>query len=346
MPLATFSSVADSLAKFAWPLLAAIVLGLLWPEVKRVLRSRAFTIKVGSFELTAQDASDQLARQIKDLQTRLEVLEAPPASESGVEGGPETGEAPERRVRQTAGVGSPIAEGRRRILWVDDNPAGNAYEIDALRTRGWEVEVSSGTVDALERLDRSSPFAVLITDLGRREDGRYDKDAGLKLTAAVRERVPSLLVFVYTSLDASKRRADELRQAGAAVITASPSALLSAVASAPVVALERVVGAILRESDRFALATERRRSGPRQWDFTGAFEGRRVAVEVRLYTENFMRRVRDDRVAFGADSGQYDELWVVTDRLPPELRRLDHPRLMTVDELRGEVGLPSPSGTA
>jgi CheY-like chemotaxis protein len=56
-----------------------------------------------------------------------------------------------------------------RILWLDDDPAGNANETDVLRTFGASIDFVTTSADLVERLDRRD-YDVVISDIAR-EDG-------------------------------------------------------------------------------------------------------------------------------------------------------------------------------
>jgi hypothetical protein len=73
------SALLDALAHLAWPVLAGVVLWRPLPVLAEVLRSRGFAIKVGGFELSAQEATDQLRSKLSELQARIEELR--PAAE-------------------------------------------------------------------------------------------------------------------------------------------------------------------------------------------------------------------------------------------------------------------------
>jgi hypothetical protein len=64
-----------ALAELAWPILAAVVLFGLLPPLRKVLQSRGVTIKYGQMESSVQDASDQLRKQVEDLQNQFRALQ-------------------------------------------------------------------------------------------------------------------------------------------------------------------------------------------------------------------------------------------------------------------------------
>lgn len=65
------ASLIEALASLAWPIIAILAIVLLFPTLRRVVRDRPFSIKIGSFEMTAQEASEALLKQITDLQNEL-----------------------------------------------------------------------------------------------------------------------------------------------------------------------------------------------------------------------------------------------------------------------------------
>ena len=66
--------LVESLGGFAWPLIAAIVLWKIFPQIRDVLKSRGFKIKIGEMEVSVQDASEQLRTLIEDLQKKVAEL--------------------------------------------------------------------------------------------------------------------------------------------------------------------------------------------------------------------------------------------------------------------------------
>lgn len=209
-----FASLLDGIGTLLWPLVAIGVLVVLWPTLRNIIRTRPFTIKIGAFELSAQDASDELANQIADLQDQVNALKAvPPGSPAPPVPMPGSGSL----------VGSKPGP-PARVLWVDDKPENNAYEIARLTQSGVEVATATSTRDGLEQLRTSGPFDALITDLGRREGLRYSGTAGFDTLRQARAAGFAGLGVVYTSRDSVQEHGAEARAAGEA-ITASPTEL-------------------------------------------------------------------------------------------------------------------------
>ena len=109
-----------ALAHWAWPLFAVLVLWLLRPAVLEILKSRAFEIRVGEMEVSVQNATDQHARRLDDLQRVVDELRDKVH--------PEAGEPP-----------PPPPLARPILAWVDDVPENNAYEIKYLKDHGVRI---------------------------------------------------------------------------------------------------------------------------------------------------------------------------------------------------------------
>lgn len=204
-------AVLDALAALAWPLLAAVVLLKLYPSFKRIVESRGFAVKVGDMEVTVQEASEQFRAQLEDLQAKVSELRTAvfPGTAPGSNAGP-------------AGVAPPSAAPARprRILWVDDQPSNNAFEIATLREAGVAVLEALSTSDALRALG-SQAVDLVITDMGREEAGTYRPDAGLELIRAARAAAVAVPIYVYTTSRNVRRYREEAVAAGGQGATAS-----------------------------------------------------------------------------------------------------------------------------
>jgi hypothetical protein len=74
LAIASLSSVLTALSDYLWPLIALGVLIVLMPTIKKVLATRGYSIKVGALDLTVQEASENLQKQISDLQIELSAV--------------------------------------------------------------------------------------------------------------------------------------------------------------------------------------------------------------------------------------------------------------------------------
>ncbi|MFV0475516.1 MAG: hypothetical protein ACK5MQ_15100, partial [Pikeienuella sp.] len=186
----------------------------------------------GQFELSAQQASDQLRAQIEDLQVKVTKLEA--ALASAPPRGPEE-TLPEILNRpfapqEAAPPGSAVAP-PRRILWVDDKPENNATLIAILVNEAIEVDTARTTRQALDRLAAAPDgYAAVVTDQGRLEESGLRRNAGTELVRRMRAEGIGLPVALYTSARGATR-GGAAREAGADLVTASPSDLRAFVAA-------------------------------------------------------------------------------------------------------------------
>lgn len=114
---------------------------------------------------------------------------------------------------------------RNRILWVDDRPENNTYERQAFEASGLTVTLAETTKQALNILDRDS-FAVIISDMGRREGSRE----GYVLLDELRLRGNRTPFFIYAgSNDPAHKR--ETAQHGGQGCTNDPGELFQMVTS-------------------------------------------------------------------------------------------------------------------
>ena len=75
----TAARIIEAIGSLLWPLLVAVLLIRVIPHIpgvaadlRKAMRTRAFTVKVGGVELSVEDATEQLRRQVADLATRSE----------------------------------------------------------------------------------------------------------------------------------------------------------------------------------------------------------------------------------------------------------------------------------
>jgi CheY-like chemotaxis protein len=158
--------------------------------------------------------------QIEDLQKKVSELRSPSAKSEDIV-----------RLESTK---TPLESTPRRILWVDDNPANNAYEIARLRNGGIEVIEATSTQDALDMLiQQNLAVCAVISDMGRRENGLWHPKAGVALTKQIREHNLSMPVFVYTSSEDLQQRQKDIISAGGNGATASTVELFEMINNIP-----------------------------------------------------------------------------------------------------------------
>jgi CheY-like chemotaxis protein len=283
MMIATsLSETIDSLSGLLWPLIAIVAVIFLLPEIRSIVRSRDFTIQVGSMRITAEQASTQLHRQVEDLQAQVGSLAADLAR---------TGAADPTHDGRAQNQQSAI-ERATRILWVDDHPEGNAFELKTLRDQGHVVRTETSTNEGLRAVAAEPEFAAIITDIGRAEDGRYAGDAGIELIRQLRRRGVQTPILVYTSAASAKTRRAELHDVGADVVTASPTVIVNAARVSRRVRFQADVKRVLASAGFEASRLSSDGTGP---EFVGRIGPHRIAVEPRQLegSINWERRVRE-----------------------------------------------------
>jgi CheY-like chemotaxis protein len=229
----TAARIIEAIGSLLWPLLVAVLLIRVIPHIpgvvadlRRAMRTRGFTVKVGGVELSVEEATEQLRRQVTDLQTHMANQLAgqgepapagPPAAPGSVTG---TGEE--------AAAGPVAGQDRSTILWVDDNPDANALELAKLRDDGLEVLLARSTAEAMDVLSLRRGVRAVVTDLGRSEDGEFRSHAGLALLRQLHEAEQDQPVLVYTSARRAELDRQDALDAGAVIVTASPTELFAA----------------------------------------------------------------------------------------------------------------------
>jgi len=229
----TAARIIEAIGSLLWPLLVAVLLIRVLPHVpgvvadlRRAMRTRAFTVKVAGAELTVEEATEQLRRQVTDLQTHM----ADQLAERDRAERDRAGPAPPPAPGGAAGAGEaagPPAPGRPTLLWVDDHPDDHALELAKLRDDGVEVLLARSTAEALDVLSLRRGVHAVVTDLGRSEDGEFRTHAGLALLRQLKEAEHDQPVLVYTEPARAELDRQDALDAGAALVTASPVELLA-----------------------------------------------------------------------------------------------------------------------
>jgi CheY-like chemotaxis protein len=198
------STLIAALTGLAWPLFASVVVWRLFPLIKGLVGRGNFTVRVGDTELTVQQFSDKLVETTADIQQRLTAVSA--------------GDGPEEVSEPTERPPGLL----RRVLWVDDQPAHNAYETAQLQALGVEVVHATSTQAGVRVLHRARPaFDAVISDMGRSEPAGYNADAGLDLIREIRTFDDTTPVFVYAGTK-TLARMDEIATAGGNGVAWSP----------------------------------------------------------------------------------------------------------------------------
>ncbi|HEX4702641.1 MAG TPA: response regulator [Pseudonocardiaceae bacterium] len=106
------------------------------------------------------------------------------------------------------------------VLWVDDEPAHNALQLDQLERRGIVVDTARSTREAVQKLT-GQRYQIIVSDMERVEGGKPVPNAGLELIRTVRTFDRETPVVIYSSGPAGKILGDTAAQIGADLVTSS-----------------------------------------------------------------------------------------------------------------------------
>jgi len=184
-----FADTLRALAAIAWPILIGVLLYKLFPVIRGFLARDKVTIKFGEMEISAEQATQSLSAQVKDLQDKVIAIEKKTVGDF------------DNRLDVEEPL-SPIRRGDRfRILWVDDVPANNAIQIEKLMSDGVWVDVASETEQAIEMFDHTK-YDLVISDMGRLEGGVSRPDAGILLARKIRKQNNDITIVIFTTRSA------------------------------------------------------------------------------------------------------------------------------------------------
>jgi CheY-like chemotaxis protein len=113
-----------------------------------------------------------------------------------------------------------------RILWVDDRPNNNRFERQALEAYQINIDLSTSTEEALEKI-RQRSYDLIISDMGRPPDAQ----AGYTLLDQLRKTGDKTPYVIYAGSRAPEH-VQEARQHGAIGSTNSPQELVTIVTKA------------------------------------------------------------------------------------------------------------------
>lgn len=212
----SLTQLLSALASFLWPVLGFTVLFIFKPALASLLetfRLRKVTLKVGGQEVTLDEMKQQESNDIADLRLEvvalkqsLQALSAAPATTTA------TGAVP-------AALPPP-----RKILWVDDNPKNISSFVQQLSALGVNVDTAVSTRDA-KRLFEMYSYDVVISDMGRKEDGGVYPKAGMDFLKWVRQWNRLIPFVFFCGLRAAQEHESEAMDEGATGITSSGTQL-------------------------------------------------------------------------------------------------------------------------
>ena len=220
------TKLIQALSTAAWPALVFFVVWFYRKQVSGIIesaRSRGFALEVAGQKLTMAEVTEQQQKFIEDLQKQLNEIK------KKVEG---FQVSPETLLTQT-----PISPGQANsILWVDDNPKNNSFFIDLIQKRGYRVDLAYSTAEGIGLAERNS-YRLILSDMGRTENGRYKEDAGIDLLQELKKRGSEVPFIVFCSESAARRFRERVSELGGRAITADSTnlrALLDEFAPTPI----------------------------------------------------------------------------------------------------------------
>jgi CheY-like chemotaxis protein len=203
--------ILEGIAAVAWPAIVILVVLLFRPAVAALIesaKSRKFTLKIGGQELSMDEANAQQRNLINDLQAQvLEIKKRIEATTPSPEAEP-TRLAP----RFSAGF----------ALWVDDQPKNNSYFVQQLADKGVKTDLALSTAEGL-RMFGKKPYAVIVSDMGRTEDGTYKPTAGLELLRQIREYNKTIPFIIFCAATAAEEHGQEAIDLQVTAVTSSPT---------------------------------------------------------------------------------------------------------------------------
>jgi CheY-like chemotaxis protein len=204
------ADVTSLIGTILWPAVVLVALALFRRPISKLLGSDNVTVKgPGGFELSAS-SREQAATAL------TKASEKPTATTLGRAEALSQVDVAARTMQE---IGQ-----RARALWVDDQPANNVYEAEALEAVGIDVELSTSTADALARVQRNPPYDVIISDMVRADD----EQAGYDLLDALRSAGDLTPVVIYAGSRSAEHFNEAVRR-GAEGSTNQPQELVGLV---------------------------------------------------------------------------------------------------------------------
>lgn len=202
-----------------WPIVALVIFLALRTKLLAFFNKDSISIKVAGMEISVADVTKKMGADVADLQKHLAEMETQIASlvRNNATGNSDPNRAtaapPELEVEVDPNIKS------FRILWADDYPSNNAFLLEQFKTDGIDVVLALTTQEAINAF-QNDRFDLIITDLGRREDGVSQPYAGLALIKEIRKLAREIPVLVYAGQRGMENMV-KLKKAGANFVSQS-----------------------------------------------------------------------------------------------------------------------------
>jgi CheY-like chemotaxis protein len=185
------------------------------------------TIEVGGQTLTIGELSAQQTNQIEDLQDQLgalnqavEALAAAQPTPVNLPEPPATVPARSSDKMAQASISDALEDKLFTALWVDDHPENNAFLIERLQQNGVRVDLARSTQEGLFHFAHRR-YRVILSDMGRSENGADVPDAGLRLVKTIRQTDQTVPLLILCSNRALRKYGEKAVAAGATKVTSS-----------------------------------------------------------------------------------------------------------------------------
>ncbi len=215
-----------AMASLAWPLVALIVFLALRGRVLGLFTRNNLTIKVAGMELSVADAAKNIGEQVADLQKRVALNEQgsspntlDPATDSVTKDLNKPLESSQADNVSSKRDFAYKTLNQFSILWVDDFPSNNAFIIGLFQSSGFLVRTVLSTHAALIEIKHQT-FDIIISDLGRVEDGTNNPFAGLDLIKSIRQTDKKTPILIFAGSRGIENKAELVRE-GADEVTSS-----------------------------------------------------------------------------------------------------------------------------
>ncbi len=208
----------------AWPVILLIVFLIFRHEIRQILPTLAGRIKKADIGGSSFEFTEVAAKAFQDtIVTGIEKLEDNPK---------EFVSYVQKQVNKLSETGASLGAtrgslplSRRSILWVDDEPLNNTFEVNFLKRLGARILQVPSTEQAMIILDQDN-YDLIISDVHRIEHGRENPYAGYELLDLLNKRKePTPLIF-YTG---SVTQIDENRARSAVGVADEPTTLYNLV---------------------------------------------------------------------------------------------------------------------
>lgn len=203
------AKLITSIASLAWPVIFLILIFSLFDPLKKLIESangRKFTVKIGDYELTMEEASKQQRAILDDFAKKIAALEQ---------------SLPKNSIEFQTAISNTESNRFKHILWVDDSPKNNSFLVATLKERGIEIDIALTTNEGLE-LAAKNDYDAVISDMNRPEDDH----AGIDFTKKLRARDRRMPIYIFCGGWAAKNLREEALKAGVTDITSSESTIL------------------------------------------------------------------------------------------------------------------------